>query len=72
MKVLTIVGYDDCNTGEVSAVIEMPEGADEDDVFVAWLRKTSSYYKTKPRKECLEAMYAWNVVTVQKCPPLGD
>lgn len=61
MKVLTIMSQDDAQSGEVTALIEMPEGMHEDEVFLLWLKKTESWYKDKTRDECFESPYAWNV-----------
>lgn len=37
MRVLVISSYDD-NMGQPDALVEMPEGMDDQEVFLAWLR----------------------------------
>lgn len=66
MKVLTIISYDDSNTGDVTAVLLLPEGVNEDALFVKWLKKNSSYWSKKTDEQCMEAEYAWNVKTVEE------
>lgn len=66
MRVLCIVSHEDSNSGNVTAVVELPDGASEDAVFVAWLKANSTYWRDKPDKQCMEAEYAWGANTVQK------
>jgi len=72
MRILCIVSNDDCNTGNVTAVLEIPAGVDKDDLFVKWLKGQSSYYAKKSRDECLEAEYAWNEHEVPQQIPSED
>ena len=66
MKVLCILSQDDANEGVVTAVLEMVEGENDDDLFVKWLKQNSRYFSDKSRNECLEAPYAWNVNETEK------
>ena len=58
--------YDE-TAGQVTAVVEMPEGADPDDVFCTWLAKQPGYAdKNRSREYLLEQPYVWNVMEVEK------
>lgn len=66
MKVLCIVGYDDTTTGEVSGVVKMNDGDDEDQVFIKWYRHHHVKYLNITDKQILNSTYAWNVYEVQE------
>ena len=69
MQVLCIFSQEDLNSGEATAVLELPDGMTKDQAFLAWIKDRSSYWKDKDDKYILEnAEYAWNAYEPKKVP----
>ena len=69
MNVLVIMSDSSWDEHEAYAVVEMPDGADGDDVFVAWLRGRNEHYATWTRPQLLGAYgYSWHVMETERLP----
>ncbi len=66
MQVLCILSLDDSLQGDVTAVIELREGDDPDDVFVNWVVPQALSNRQLTRTELLGLPYTWQVKEVER------
>jgi hypothetical protein len=66
MKIVLITSYD-CQHGQPDAVVKMPDGMSEDEVYTRWCRETRYGYDDKTDQELLsEATDVWYTYEVEE------